>query len=116
MLPLMKKVNTGHIINISSIAGLAGIPEATAYAGTKFAVRGISQSLQREMKNTEIKVSTIFPGSVHTDFFDNYNGVQSNPTMLAAQDIAQSVIQILEMPDNALISELEIRPLNVKYS
>jgi len=111
----MKYMNTGYIFNISSIAGLTGISEASGYAATKFAVRGFSQSLQKELKGTNIKVTCIYPGSVNTDFFEQYPNVNANPSMLRAEDIAQVIIDCLRMPTEALISDIEIRPLNPSY-
>lgn len=113
--PLMKQQKSGQIVNISSIAGLQGLPEATGYSATKFAVRGFSQSLLKEVRKFGIRVSCVFPGSVNTDFFDHYEGVTSNETMLSPSDIASTVLHVLQMPPNADISEVEIRPLNARY-
>lgn len=110
-----KKKNSGHIINISSVAGLTGIPEATGYAATKFAVRGLTLSLQRELKDTLVKTTCVYPGSVNTDFFTHYDGVNSNPTMLSPYDIASTILHVLRMPENATITEVEVRPQRVSY-
>jgi NADP-dependent 3-hydroxy acid dehydrogenase YdfG len=115
VLPFMKSSGKGHIINISSIAGLSGIPEATGYCATKYAVRGFSDALQKELKRFNIKVTCVYPGSVNTDFFVNYQRVKANDTMMHPNDVADSIAHLIETPDNFCPSELVIRPLNVDY-
>jgi NADP-dependent 3-hydroxy acid dehydrogenase YdfG len=116
VVPLMKEKQTGHIINIASIAALQGINEASGYCGTKFAVRGISQALYQEVKKFNVKVTCVMPGSVNTDFFNETEGIKANATMLGTADIANTMIHLLETPDNYNTSEIEIRPMNPKYS
>lgn len=115
-IPVMKRQQSGHIINIASIAGLSGIEEATGYCATKFALRGISQSLFKEVRKSNIKVTSICPGSVNTEFFNDVADVTANETMLSPDEIANSILHILETPDNFLTVEMELRPLNVRYS
>ena len=67
-LPTMRVQRSGIIINISSLAGLAGIPSQTAYSGTKFAVEGISESLSYELEPFGIKVILVEPGVIKTEF------------------------------------------------
>lgn len=116
VIPLMKKKQSGHIINIASIAALQGINEAAAYCGTKFAVRGISQSMYQEVKPYKVKVTCVLPGSVNTDFFNEIEQINANPSMLHPMDLAQQIVYILESPDNFVTSEIEIRPLNPTYN
>lgn len=115
VVPVMKKQESGHIINISSIAGLEGIPEATAYCGTKFAVKGISEALYGEVKKRNIKVTCIYPGSVNTDFFVNYDRVNANDSMMHPSDIAKTVQFALEATPNVCPLNIEMRPLNPSY-
>jgi len=67
-LPTMRVQRSGIIINISSLAGLAGIPSQTAYSGTKYAVEGISESLSYELEPFGIKVILVEPGVIKTEF------------------------------------------------
>ncbi len=115
VVPLMKEKQHGHIVNIASIAALQGINEASAYCGTKFAVRGISQALYQEVKKFNIKVTCVMPGSVNTEFFNNALGINANPTMINPDDLADVIIHQLQTPDNFNTSEIEIRPMNPKY-
>ena len=68
VLPAMRLHRTGIIVNISSISGLAGIPSQSAYAGTKFAVEGLSESLSYELEPFGIKIVLIEPGVINTEF------------------------------------------------
>ncbi|TVQ64571.1 MAG: SDR family NAD(P)-dependent oxidoreductase [Balneolaceae bacterium] len=110
--PLMKQSqNSSHIINIASVAGLVGNPQISGYNATKFGLRGFSEALFKELRYDNIKVSVIFPGSVATPFFDKTD-IQSHKNMLQPEDVADTVIHLLETPDNFLISEITVRPLN----
>lgn len=68
VLPSMIKRRSGHIINIASMAGYVGTPTYTVYAATKFGLRGFSEALRREVGIYGIKVSTLYPGAVDTEF------------------------------------------------
>lgn len=113
--PGMKSAGGGHIVNISSIAGKMGNKQGSGYSATKFAVRGFSEALYREVKEDNVKVTCIFPGSVDTNFFDDLAGTKANPTMLHSEDIAQSILDVLRTRDNVNISEVELRPMNPVY-
>ena len=114
VLPQMKKNQYGHIINIASTAALEGMPQVAAYCGTKWAVKGISESLFREVRDFRIKVTCVYPGSTKTDFFRNSPGIQPHDYMLMPEDVALNMVQALEMPDNFHTVNLEIRPLQPK--
>jgi NADP-dependent 3-hydroxy acid dehydrogenase YdfG len=68
VLPHMRKQRSGHILNIASIAGLVGFPAVGFYNATKFAVDGISESLQKEVAHLGIKVTIISPSGFRTDW------------------------------------------------
>lgn len=110
----MKSADEGHIINIASIAGLNGIANLAGYAGTKHAVRGISHSMYMELRDFGIKVSTIYPGSTSTNFFDNIDGAKANEHMMRPLDVAQTIVQTLETHPNYFVADVECRPLRPK--
>jgi short-subunit dehydrogenase len=114
VLPVMKQQQYGHIINIASTAALEGMPQVSAYCASKWAVKGLSESLFREVRDFRIKVTCLYPGSVKTDFFRNSPGIQPHDYMLMPEDIALSIMQALEMPDNFHTVNLEVRPLQPK--
>jgi NADP-dependent 3-hydroxy acid dehydrogenase YdfG len=113
-LPAMKKNKIGHIVNISSIAGTTGIPNMTAYCTTKYAVRGFSNALFKEVRSFGVKVSCIYPGSVKTNFFDKIDSVNTSDDMMMPEDIASTIIHCLEAPDNYLTVDIEVRPLRLR--
>ena len=114
IIPVMKENNGGHIVNISSIAGTNGISGMAAYCATKHAVRGLSQSMFKELRNYGIKVSTIYPGSTKTNFFDDIDSVTTHDNMMMPEDIAQTIVQVLETSANYLPVDIEVRPLQPK--
>jgi NADP-dependent 3-hydroxy acid dehydrogenase YdfG len=114
VLPIMKKQEYGHIINVSSVAGLEGYPQVSAYSSTKFAVRGLTEALYKEVRDFRIKVTCVYPGSVKTDFFKHSPGIQPHDYMLMPDDVATAIQQILETPDNYHTVNYEIRPLQPK--
>lgn len=113
-IPIMKKKFYGHIFNIASTAAIEGYPQVSAYCGTKFAVKGISESMYKELRDYRIKVTCVYPGSVKTDFFRNSPGIQPHDYMLMPQDVAQMIVQAAETPDNFHQVNLEVRPLQPK--
>lgn len=114
VLPGMKAKGVGHIVNISSIAGTTGIEEMSGYCATKHAVRGISQSLYKEVRNFGVKVTCIYPGSVQTNFFDNIDSVTANENMMQPSDIASTILHVLQSPPNYHHVDIEVRPLMPK--
>ena len=66
-LPHLLKNNDGHIINVSSIFGIIGVPTQSAYNATKFAVRGFTEALRQEVQCTQVKVSCVHPGGIKTN-------------------------------------------------
>lgn len=113
IVPFMKKSrNSSHII-IGSILGKMSGSEKSGYSATKFGIQGFSEALFKELRYDGIKVSCMNPGSIETNFFEN-SGVEPHDKMLHPKDIAATLVHILETPDNVLINDLTIRPLNPK--
>ncbi len=114
VLPQMKKQQLGHIVNIASIAGKTGIEKMAGYCATKFAVRGFSEAIFKEVRSHGIKVTCVYPGSVQTSFFDDIPGTEANSSMMQPQDIAGAILYALETPFNFHVVDLELRPLQPK--
>ncbi len=115
VIPEMKKQNEksgfgGHIINIASLAGLIGNAELGVYNASKFAVRGLSEAMMKELRVDGIKVTCVYPGSFKTEFFD-VAGVELQGNPMSADSVAETVMHVIESPDNYLISEVMMRPL-----
>lgn len=108
-IPLLRARGGGYIINISSLAGQNAHPKMAAYNASKFGLNGFSEALMQEVRQDNIKLSYICPGSVNT-FFGGDVPSKDNAWQLQPEDIAQVVVDLLEMPDRALPSKVEIRP------
>jgi 3-oxoacyl-[acyl-carrier protein] reductase len=115
-LPKMRERKSGTIITISSLAGKNGFPGGTAYCASKFAVRGMMQCLFLEVRTDNIRFVTVNPGSVDTEFFTGENhgsGIKSKKALMA-DDIAACVELAASLPQNADISDMDVRPTNPK--
>ena len=113
--PLMKaNYKICHIINIASVAALLGNPKISVYNATKYALRGFSDALFKELRYDGIKVSCFFPGSIATHFFDEIDEIEVHNGMMHPDEVAETLIFVLERSDNFLINELTIRPLQPK--
>lgn len=108
-IPQMKERGGGYIFNISSLAGQNAHPKMAAYNASKFGLNGFSEALMQEVRQDNIKVSYICPGSVNTEFGGDTPS-DANAWQLQPADIAQVIVDLLEMPERALPSKVEIRP------
>ena len=108
-IPEMKKRGSGYIFNISSLAGQNAHPKMAAYNASKFGLNGFSEALMQEVRQDNIKVTYICPGSVNTSFGGDTPS-EANAWQLQPADIAQVIIDLLDMPQRALPSKIELRP------
>jgi short-subunit dehydrogenase len=106
--PMIER-RSGHIVFIGSISGRSAYPGGTCYAATKHAVMGFSESLMLELRESGVKVSIVNPGSVATSFSPRSDA----SWMLAAEDVANAVADVLNTPPNVLIHRVEVRTLTV---
>lgn len=114
-LPHMIKEHSGTIINIASVAGKQGFATGTIYCASKHAVMGLSRALMLEVRQYNIRVCAICPGSVATDFFraDSQTTLSSSKeSVLQAEEIAETILLAASLPENATLHEIEIRPTN----
>lgn len=118
--PWMVEKQSGHIINISSIAGKEAYPNGSVYCGTKHAVAAITKAMRIELMTSGIKVTSIAPGAVETEFsLIRFHGdvekaaqVYSGFTPLFAKDIAEAILFVITRPSNVNIDDLLIMPTN----
>jgi 3-oxoacyl-[acyl-carrier protein] reductase len=106
--PLMIAGGGGDIINISSIAGKGPLPNAAAYGASKWGLNGLSASVAEELRAHSIRVAVICPGSTHTEFSPHEG--KSPEKMLAPEDVAHVVAMLATGRQQALISEVVLRP------
>jgi len=113
IIPVLKAQQSGNIINIGSTASLKGFARGSVYAASKFAVRGMTQSWQAELRKDNIRVSLINPSEVTTAFADTTRverEEQSNK--LGSEDIARTIISVVELRDKSFIPEVTVWATN----
>ena len=110
VVPLMKTQQAGDIVNIASTAGMKGYKTGTAYAGSKWALRGISQCWQAELRPYGIRVISLCPSEVQTDWGGQIG--RNNPNKLYADDIADTIMAALSTTRRTLWPELAVFATN----
>jgi 3-oxoacyl-[acyl-carrier protein] reductase len=107
---------SGNIINIGSTAAVRGAVKGTAYYGSKFALRGMTECWRAELRQYNVRVMLVNPSEVLTDFYATAGLPQNkeNPTKLLGEDIAHAVKTALEMHDRGFTIELTVFATNPK--
>ncbi len=106
--PLMIRARSGHIINISSLAGKNALPNGAAYSASKWGLNGLTYSVAEELRGHNIRVSVVCPGSVHTEFSPHAG--KSAAKMLRPEDVAHAVAMIVTQAPQSFASEILLRP------
>ncbi len=106
VVPHMKTQQSGDIVNIASTSGMKGAKGATVYAGSKWAMRGITQCWQADLRPHGIRVICICPSEVQTNWMGKSG--RNNPNKLYADDIAATIMAGLDMPRRVLWTELAV--------
>lgn len=113
VLPHMYKRECGTVVTVSSVAGKHGFVGGSAYCSSKFGLMGLSESVFQEARQRNVRVVTICPGSVDTAFFDHAQTAAPAPEgILKPEDVAETVLLAIQLPERALLRELDIRPTN----
>ncbi|MTH52537.1 SDR family NAD(P)-dependent oxidoreductase [Bacillus mangrovi] len=121
VLPGMLEKGTGHIVNISSVAGHEVMPSSAVYSATKYAVRALSMGMEKELADTPVRVTNISPGAVETELpshitdeevQDLFKDMLSGVKPLDSVDIAEAIYYALSQPDHVDVNEVIIRPVN----
>lgn len=106
--PLMIRARSGHIINISSLAGKNALPNGAAYAASKWGLNGLSYSVAEELRSHNIRVAVICPGSTNTDLSPHAG--KDPGKMLQPEDVAHAVAMLVTQSPQSFISEILMRP------
>jgi len=106
--------NYGNIISISSTAGMRGYAGGTPYVASKFALKGMTECWRADLRKNNIRVMLVNPSEVQTDFSVNAGGKKRdfNPTKLVGEDIAHTIVSMLEMEDRGFITEATVWATN----
>ncbi len=122
--PMMIKRKSGHIINISSIAGKETYPMGNVYCASKHAVQSLTKGMRLDMLQYGIKVSSVCPGAVETEFSlvrfggdeDRAKQVYKGITPLFANDIAETILFVLTRPKHVNIDDILVMPTDQAYA
>jgi 3-oxoacyl-[acyl-carrier protein] reductase len=104
---------SGHLINISSTSGLRGGRNGTAYSGSKFALRGMTECWRDELRRHNVRVMLVNPSEVQTGFFGKVGKEQQlSERKLRPQEIADAIVGALEIDDRGFIPEFSVFATN----
>jgi 3-oxoacyl-[acyl-carrier protein] reductase len=106
--PLMIRARSGHIINISSLAGKNALPNGAAYAASKWGLNGLSYSVAEELRGYNIRVAVICPGSTNTELSPHAG--KDPAKMLQPEDVAHAVAMLVTQSAQSFVSEILLRP------
>jgi NADP-dependent 3-hydroxy acid dehydrogenase YdfG len=117
-LPAMVEAGRGHVINIGSTAGHMTYPKGNVYSATKFAVNALTQGMNLDLVDTPIRVSSVDPGFVETEFStvrfrgdeDRAKKVYEGFRPLSGEDVAEAVAWVIAQPEHVTIHDLIITP------
>ncbi len=109
-IPHLKRSSDAWVINIGSLASRNGFADGTGYNASKFGLLGMTEAMMLDLRQHDIRISIVMPGSVNTDF--GGHGTPGRGWKLEADDCAQAVMQLLAFPKGAHVSRIEMRPAN----
>ena len=113
VLPGMRSRRRGTIVNVASLAGRNGFAGGTAYTASKHGVLGFSRSLMLEVRKDGVRVVAVCPGSVDTALLRDQPMLKSDPQrILRPEDVAETIVHAIRLPERAMVSELDVRPTN----
>ncbi len=108
LMPLVEKSMEGMIVNISSVAGLQAYDNGGSYSISKFALRGFSENLRKELQESHVRVTTVYPGAFYSD---SWKDSDANPElMMTAEDVALSIANLVKVSPKTVVEELVLRP------
>jgi len=118
LLPHMVARGTGHVVNLGSTAGHTVYPMGNVYAATKFAVRALSEGMNLDVAGTKIRVSSVDPGFVETEFSEvRFRGDRARAravyrgfTPLSGDDVADAIAYVLNLPEHVNVPDLVLVP------
>jgi 3-oxoacyl-[acyl-carrier protein] reductase len=109
-LPYLREAGESAVVNVASLAGKNAFIGGGGYAATKHALLGFSRCLMLEERKNGMRVLAICPGSVATEF--SHHDAEKRARIVQSQDVADSILLMLKLPQNAMVSEIDIRPSN----
>ncbi len=112
ILPSMKLVKKGLIINIPGVLGKVPMAGAAAYSASKYGLVGMMQSIREELKRTEIRITNLFLGGVDSAFWDNIDLKVQREKMINTEEAAKAIWFLCQQPLSGVVSEMVLQPFN----
>src|SRR6059036_476925 len=115
LIPKMVARGSGHLVTIGSISDYIGFPGSTAYAASKFGLRGMHEVIRAETARSGVRTTLISPGPVDTDIWDAVDpdskpGFTKRKDMMRAEDVAAAVLYAVTQPDHVAVTEIRLLP------
>ena len=112
VLPKMKEVKKGLIINIPGVLGKVPMAGAAAYSASKYGIVGMMQSIREEIKRTEIRITNLFLGGVDSPFWDTIDLRVQRDKMVMTDEAAKAIWFLCQQPVSGVVSEMVLQPFN----
>lgn len=117
LVPYLKKKGNGHLVTIGSVSDHVGFPGSTAYAASKYGLRGMHDVIRSELSGTGVRATLISPGPVDTEIWDEIDpdskpGFTKRRDMMRAEDVAEAVVWAVTRPARVDVSEIRLFPAN----
>jgi NADP-dependent 3-hydroxy acid dehydrogenase YdfG len=115
LIPRMVKRGGGHFVSVGSISDYVGFPGSSAYAASKFGLRGLHEVIRAETARTRVRTTLVSPGPVDTDLWDEVDpdskpGFTKRKDMMRAEDVAAAVLFAVTLPERVSITEIRMLP------
>ncbi len=115
IVPKMAARGSGHLVTIGSISDYIGFSGSTAYAATKFGLRGMHEVIRQETAKTGVRTTLVSPGPVDTDIWDAVDpdskpGFTKRKNMMRAEDVAAAVVYAVTQPEHIAVTEIRLLP------
>jgi NAD(P)-dependent dehydrogenase (short-subunit alcohol dehydrogenase family) len=117
LVPHLKKKGSGHLVTIGSVSDHVGFPGSTAYAASKYGLRGMHDVIKAELAGTGVRATLVSPGPVDTEMWDEIDpdsqpGFTKRRDMMRAEDVAEAVLWAVTRPPRVDVSEIRMFPAN----
>jgi NADP-dependent 3-hydroxy acid dehydrogenase YdfG len=115
IVPKMVKRGSGHLVTIGSISDYIGFSGSTAYAASKFGLRGMHEVIRQETAKSGVRTTLVSPGPVDTDIWnavdpDSKPGFTKRKDMMRAEDVAAAVVYAVTQPEHVAVTEIRLLP------
>ncbi|KAA3604382.1 MAG: SDR family NAD(P)-dependent oxidoreductase [Calditrichaeota bacterium] len=107
-LPLLENSENSHIFNINSVAGKVAFPSWASYCASKFGLTGFTNALREELRPKKIRVTSVFPGAINTDFWNSVEGDFPREKMMTPEDVFGAIYSAYTTHPRALVEEISI--------